>query len=100
MSATHSATQQRTASVSNDQGFYVLTHLTAGVYRIETELPGFKKYIRDSLTITTGAVIPLDIQLSVGETSESVTVTGEAPLLQARTSDPALIDPLVSNMLW
>ncbi len=87
VTATDAATGRRTQTVTNDQGFYVLSSLPIGVYRIEAELPGFKKYVRDDLTVTTGATIPLDIQLAVGEVSESVTVSGAAPLLQARTSD-------------
>jgi hypothetical protein len=81
------ATSHRTVATTNDQGFYVLTQLPAGEYRVEAEMSGFKKYVRQGLTLTTAATLALDIQLEVGAADQSVTVTGEAPLLQTRTSD-------------
>jgi hypothetical protein len=87
VTATNSATGQHTAAVTNEQGFYVLASLPIGVYTIEAALTGFKKYVRYDLTLTTSATIPLDIQLAVGDVSQTMTVSGEAPLLEARTSD-------------
>jgi Carboxypeptidase regulatory-like domain len=87
IAAVNPMTSQRTVATTNDQGFYVLTQLPVGEYGIEAEKTGFKKYVRQGLTLTTAATLALDIQLEVGATSESVTVTGEAPLLQTRTSD-------------
>jgi hypothetical protein len=37
--------------------------------------------------LTTGATVPLDIRLPVGELTDTVTVRAEAPLLGARTSE-------------
>lgn len=87
VTAIHSATGQRTAIVTNERGFYVLASLPIGDYTVEAEMPGFKKYVRPGLVLTTGATVALDIQLAVGDVSESVTVSGQAPLLQERTSD-------------
>ena len=53
----------------------------------EAELSGFQKYRREGLTLTTGATVPLDISLSIGELTDTVTVRAEAPLLGARTSE-------------
>ncbi len=80
-------TAQRTVATTNARGFYVLTQLPIGQYSVEVEKTGFKKYVRKGVVLTTGATLPLDIQLEVGGASESVTVTGEAPLLQTRSSD-------------
>jgi hypothetical protein len=87
VTAVNPATAQRTSVETNAQGFYVLTQLAVGEYTVEAEKDGFKKYVRHGLTLTTAATQALDIALEVGAASESVTVTGEAPLLQARTSD-------------
>ncbi|MGH9839100.1 MAG: carboxypeptidase regulatory-like domain-containing protein [Blastocatellia bacterium] len=81
------ATGQRTIAVTNERGFYVLTQLTIGEYAIEAEKAGFKKHLRRNLTLTTGATQALDITLEVGGATDTVTVTGETPLLQTRTSD-------------
>jgi hypothetical protein len=87
VTAINSATAQRTAAVTNDQGFFVLTQLAIGGYTVEAEKAGFKKFVRQELTLTTGATVALDIQLEIGAASDTVTITGETPLLQTRTSD-------------
>lgn len=84
--AVHDDTAQRTAATTNDRGFFVLTHLPIGTYVIEAELAGFQKY-RQALLVTTGSTIALDIQLTVGDLRDTVTVAAETPLLQSRTSD-------------
>jgi len=87
VTAINPATTQRTVAVTNDQGFFVLTQLAIGNYIIEAEKTGFKKFVRRELTLTTGATVALDIQLEIGAATDTVTITGETPLLQTRTSD-------------
>lgn len=87
VTAINSAVAKRTETVTNDDGFYVLNALPIGEYVIEAEKSGFKKFVRQGLTLSTAATVPLDIQLSTGDVAEVVTVTGEAPLLQTRTSE-------------
>ncbi len=80
-------TTQRTTATTNGQGFFVLTQLPIGDYTVEAEKNGFKKFVRQGLTLTTGATVALDIQLEVGDAGDTVTITGSEPLLQTRTSD-------------
>lgn len=87
VTAINSATAQRSEVISNEQGFYVLTQLPVGAYTIEAQMSGFKKFVRQGFTLTTAATVALDIPLAVGAAGENVTVTGETPLLQTRTSD-------------
>ena len=87
VTAINPATTQRTTVVTNDQGFFVLTQLAIGGYTIEAEKTGFKKFVQQELKLTTGATVALDIQLEIGETGDSITVTGETSMLQTRTSD-------------
>ncbi|MBI3262914.1 MAG: TonB-dependent receptor [Acidobacteria bacterium] len=67
--------------VSNADGSYFVTGLVPGPYRITAELAGFKKYERADVLLTIGNTSTLDIALAVGVLEESVTVTGEAPLV-------------------
>src|SRR5918994_4715385 len=76
----------RTA-VSNEAGNYTFTNLSPGVYRIEAELVGFRKFTRDNVDVNVNTTVRVDIALSVGELEESVTVTGEAPMLQTDRTD-------------
>jgi Carboxypeptidase regulatory-like domain len=87
VTAINPTTTKRTTAVTNEEGFFVLTQLPIGGYTIEAEKTGFKKFVRQGLTLTTGATVPLDIQLDIGAASDTVTITGETPLLQTRTSD-------------
>ena len=50
------------------------------------EAPGFKRYLRDGLVVRTGEMPRLDVQLEVGAVTESVQVTGAAPLLDTETA--------------
>ena len=87
ITAQHTQTGQRIVAISNSEGFYALRPLPIGEYVVEAELQGFRKYRREGLTLTTGATVAVDIQLSIGEMAETVTVMGEAPMLSARTSE-------------
>lgn len=87
ISALHRGTGQRVIAISNQEGFYALRPLPIGGYVVEAEPQGFRKYRREGLTLTTGATDAFDMQLSIGELAETVTVMAEAPLLSARTSE-------------
>jgi len=87
VTAVNAATGQQATTTTNDAGFYVLTQLPIGTHTIEAEKTGFRKYVRQSFTLTTGATVALDIQLEIGEASDTVTVTGQTPLLETRTSE-------------
>src|SRR5688572_19766729 len=87
VTAIHGQTGQRHAAVTNAEGFYALRALPIGPYVIDAELSGFHRYRGEGLRLTTGATVPLDIKLAIGELTDTVTVLAEAPLLSARTSE-------------
>ncbi|HXN22051.1 MAG TPA: carboxypeptidase-like regulatory domain-containing protein [Candidatus Dormibacteraeota bacterium] len=67
--------------VSNQDGYYQEPYLIPGTYQIVAEGSGFKTYVRDGISLRVGDTIEINIQLVVGATTESVTVTADAPLL-------------------
>ena len=71
---------------SNDTGFYVVTPLQPGVYRVEVTLTGFQRYVMEPFPIATQQRAALDVTLDVGEVTETVTVTGSVQLLDTTTS--------------
>jgi len=79
--AVHTATNTERATVSSESGEFTLAALIAGGYRVEVEAPGFKSFIRQDVNLTPGVTVRVDVQLTVGAVSESVEVTGQAPLL-------------------
>src|ERR1700674_1858586 len=71
--------------VSTATGNYTLAELPAGNYEITATAPGFKKFIRQGLTIQVAQTLRIDIALEVGNATESVTVSAEAPLLKTES---------------
>ena len=87
VTARDTATGVQTAATSNSSGLYRLQNLAIGAYTVTVEHNGFRRYVRDGITLTTGADLGLDVKLEVGAAEQSVTVTGEAPAIESRTSD-------------
>lgn len=67
---------------TNDAGNYVLPFLSPGVYTVTAEMMGFRKFERKNIQVRVNENVPLDIQMTVGDVAESISVTAETPLLQ------------------
>ncbi|RPI56798.1 MAG: TonB-dependent receptor [Acidobacteria bacterium] len=93
--ATITATEVRTnisrTAVSNEAGNYTFTNTAPGIYRVEGELVGFRKFARENVEVSVNTTVRVDIGLAVGELEESVIVTGEAPMLQTDRTDTGRI---------
>lgn len=76
----------RTA-VTNESGAYVFSNLQEGTYRVEAELTGFKKTVRENVDVLVNNTVRIDLALQVGEVSESLTVTDTVPILQTDRAD-------------
>lgn len=76
------------ATKTNEAGNYVLPFLMPGMYTVSAEVQGFRKFERKNVQVRVNENVALDIQMTVGEVTESVVVTAESPLLQ--TSDSSL----------
>jgi outer membrane receptor protein involved in Fe transport len=63
-------------------GEFTFPNLVAGLYRVDVEMTGFKHFIQDKIEVQVDVTTRVDAKLQVGNTSESVTVTTEAPPLQ------------------
>ncbi len=68
-------------------GNYTVSQLPAGTYELSVSAPGFKKYTRAGVTVEVAQVLRVDIALEVGASTESVTVTAAATLLNTETGD-------------
>ncbi len=76
-------------TISDEHGRYRFSQLPAGVYDVMYELPGFSTIQRTAVQIGVGAVATLDIQMAVGSLEESITVTGNSPVVDIRTATVA-----------
>jgi len=72
-------------AVTSDTGNYTIPQLRVGEYEVSIEHMGFKTFRRTGLTLEAAQTVRLDAQLEVGASTESVTVTAEAPLLHTES---------------
>jgi outer membrane receptor protein involved in Fe transport len=70
---------------SNELGYYTATALPPGHYRIEVSQKGFKKLVRE-IDLQVAQVAVADFSLAVGDVTESITVEGGQPVIDAADS--------------
>src|SRR5215469_5166094 len=70
-------------------GVYNVAYLNPGVYLVEVEAEGFKKYSQDDIRLDVSTTARLDATLTPGSAKETVTITGEAPVLQTDRAEVA-----------
>ena len=81
------------SSVTNERGQFVFAGVSPGTYSLTVELPGFAPFNRQGLELGVATQLVQDVSLSVGGIAESVTVTGETPLIEtANASISSAID--------
>jgi len=73
--------------VTEGDGRFRLAALPPGRYELKTELAGFGSVDVPAMTVTTGTEITRNITMQVQGLSESVTVTGESPIVEVTKSD-------------
>ena len=75
------------SATSDASGSFILSHLPPGTYTVSAEKTGFKTLTRPDLVLNLDQQIELDLSLSVGANTESVTVTDSTPVLQTHSVD-------------
>src|SRR5258705_3903088 len=76
--------ERNTSTGSN--GEYVFLEVWVGNYIVRVDQPGFKKYVRKGVPVNLNEVVGLDIALQVGTATETVEVTGAAPLVDTTST--------------
>ena len=71
---------------SDEEGVYRLTALNVGVYDIVAELSGFSTVEQKAIVVNVGQTLSIDFELKVAAVAETVTVTGQSPLIEATGS--------------
>src|SRR5437867_7143617 len=75
----------RTA-VSNETGFYVLSNLPIGPYRLEAALPGFRTFVQTGIVLQVNGSPVINPVLEVGQVTEQIEVQANAALVETRTT--------------
>lgn len=82
---------------TDDQGRYNARDLAVGSYEMAVSLTGFKEFVRKGITLVVGQNAVVNIQMELGDVSEQVVVTAEAPLIE--TTNAQLAGLVSSNQL-
>ncbi|MBI4889128.1 MAG: TonB-dependent receptor [Acidobacteria bacterium] len=91
---TNADTNASRATESNESGVYSFPALTPGIYNLKAEGKGFKTYSRPGLEIQVQLNARVDIEMSLGATSETIEVSAQAALLQ---SENATVGTVIEN---
>jgi hypothetical protein len=91
------------SAVTDNNGSYRIIDLRPGLYSVTFTLPGFATVKRDAIQLPAEFTATLSVELRVGALEETITVTGEAPVvdvanvLQQRVLTPDQVDAIPSS---
>jgi outer membrane receptor protein involved in Fe transport len=73
-------------AVTNSAGNYEIRDLPPGVYEFRYELQGFQAFVRQNVRLSAGFTGRVDVTLKVGQLEESVTVSGQSPVIDVAST--------------
>ncbi|MBI3475735.1 MAG: TonB-dependent receptor [Acidobacteria bacterium] len=79
---TNVGTNENRSMPTSSAGTYAFANVSAGLYRVEVEQAGFKRFAQQNVEVQVDVTTRVDATLQVGNVTESVVVTTEAPPLQ------------------
>jgi len=74
------------SAVTDGAGHYQIVNLPPGAYSVSFTLPGFNTVKRDGVDIPTNFTATIDVELRVGAVQETITVTGETPVVDLQSA--------------
>ncbi|MBL8210594.1 MAG: TonB-dependent receptor [Bryobacterales bacterium] len=84
--AIQTETGSKFETVSGDDGLYTIPFLPPSSYQVVAEASGFKKHERTGIQLGANEIVALDMELAIGQMTETVSVTAEAPILTTATA--------------
>jgi Carboxypeptidase regulatory-like domain/TonB dependent receptor/TonB-dependent Receptor Plug Domain len=86
-------------TTTNIDGIYAFPRIPPGRYELRLEANGFKTFVNPEITLELNQRARVDVAMQVGAVSETVEVTGEAPLLQTDTTQVGAVisSDLITN---
>jgi hypothetical protein len=92
--ATNVSTNQISETKSTSDGVYTIPLLEPGVYNIEAAAAGFQTMKRAGITLSVGQRLALPVQLTVGQATTEITVTGQQDVIDTGDANKGLVfDP-------
>ena len=86
--------------VSNDAGIYRITQLPVGNYDLRVEKDGFQTTVHPAFTLSLNQIARIDVELKVGQVTQTVEVSGSTPILKTEaTQVDTIIDSATNDAL-
>jgi hypothetical protein len=99
--ATVTATSEERGTVwtaqTGDSGAYTITRLPVGGYKVRVEASGFQTSVYPAFTLVLNQTARVDIAMKVGQVSETVEVTGAAPVLKTESTQVDTVINAITN---
>ena len=84
---TETSTNSARERSTNESGLYVFPNLDPGTYEVAVEMEGFNRAVRGDIVVLPNTTVRIDLEMQPGAVTETVTVTGAAPILQTDRAD-------------
>ena len=81
-------------TITDPSGAFSFPALRPGLYRLEAEASGFRKLVRSGIELSVNDRLRIDLSMTLGAISESIQVTGSAPLIE---SESAALGNVIEN---
>ncbi|HKV27620.1 MAG TPA: TonB-dependent receptor [Candidatus Acidoferrales bacterium] len=100
VTATNTSTGVEAKTKTNASGFYNFSSLSVGAYNVSVSQAGFNTTVINNVLVQVGQNTAENVSLQVGEVTQSVTVTAQAPLLRTTESTVSTVvnENLISNL--
>jgi hypothetical protein len=73
-------------AITDSVGAYVVVNLAPGTYSLRASAKGFESYVQQGVMLVVNQIATENVVLRVGSTTQTVQVTGAAPLLEAQNA--------------
>jgi len=79
--ATNQATGMESTTTTDNAGNYLFPSLAIGLYKVEVTSSGFQSAVVNNLKLDVATTVTKNVQLTLGQMTQTVEVTGGAPLV-------------------
>src|SRR5580765_2735611 len=86
ITATQTETGISRTAITNETGFYVLSNLATGPYRLEAGLPGFRTFVQTGIVLQVNSNAVISPILELGQITDEVEVQANAALVEMRST--------------
>ncbi len=83
--------------VTGSTGYFAVNAVPIGDYVVTAEAPGFQKLVRSGITLNVGQIQRIDMQLTVGQITEQVNVTGN--MAKVQTENATVSSVITANQI-